>query len=275
MQKPQSWENCDNDIKIFIENTKKCIVSELESNLSGIYLHGSLAMGSYYRPKSDIDVLVVVSRPLTPSKVKSTALSIARIAEKRPTVGSIELSVITDEVAKQIPVPTPYEVHYSSSWHEKIIQDKVTYGKQQTDIDLLSHITYVIQRGICLYGQFISDVFGKMKWEFFLTAVMDDLQWILEDEHIIDTPYYSVLNICRVLQLLSQDTETVHSKDEGGKWGLRNLPHQFHPLINQALEVYHSSEYISEEQRKTGGHEWDSTSLLTFRDFARSSIKNS
>ncbi|CAM4147160.1 aminoglycoside adenylyltransferase domain-containing protein [Lederbergia lenta] len=273
MKKQQSWANCDEDIKFFIKKLIDRLKSELGNELVGIYLHGSLAMGSYYRPKSDIDMIMVVERELKGSVAKLIGITIAKETINRPTVGNVELSVITANVAKQIPKPTPFEIHYSSDWHEKILNDEVDYSKKRTDADLASHLTYVVQRGICLYGKPILTVFGQVKWENFMESVLDDLYWILEKDHILETPFYGVLNICRVLQLLSEASQTAHSKDEGGEWGLEHLPNEFHPVIQKAMDVYRSSDIVNEGHRKTGGKEWNQAQLLAFRDFARKKIK--
>lgn len=238
VNQPQVWTNCDEDIRQFIEKLIDRLSGVLGTQLVGVYLHGSLAMGSYYRSKSDMDLIVVVAHPLENTVAEQVGLLIANEAFSRPTTGSVELSVITAEAAKQIQIPIPFEVHYSSDWHEKIIHHNVDYSIEQTDLDLVSHLTYVAQRGVCLHGRSIQDVFGKMQWNRFMDAVLDDLMWILEGEHILEVPFYGVLNICRVLQLLDEKMETVHSKDEGGEWGLKHLPQDHHPLICQALDVY-------------------------------------
>ncbi|MCE3200156.1 nucleotidyltransferase domain-containing protein [Paenibacillus sonchi] len=48
---------------------------ELEADLAGIYLHGSLAMGCFNPVGSDIDILVVIRTPLPHARA-------ARIAQK-------------------------------------------------------------------------------------------------------------------------------------------------------------------------------------------------
>nr|WP_301287907.1 aminoglycoside adenylyltransferase domain-containing protein [Paenibacillus sp. MSJ-34] len=272
---PQAWPDCDEDIKRFVEKLIERLKHALGDRLAGIYLHGSLAMGSYYRPKSDIDLIVVVKDQLEAELAGTVAAAIANESVHRPTVGNVELSVITAETAGHIPVPTPFEVHYSSSWHDRILQNEVDYGSERTDSDILCHVTYVVQRGICLYGQPIPAVFGQVEWHDFMKAVLDDLEWILEDEHILETPYYSVLNICRVFQLISENSQQVHSKDEGGEWGLKHFPNEYRQLIRQALDIYRSSEEVTEELRKTGGKEWDREKLLSFRNYARSLLQDS
>ncbi|TMV46254.1 DUF4111 domain-containing protein [Paenibacillus mesophilus] len=242
---------------------------ELDDRLEGVYLHGSLATGSYYRPKSDFDMIVVADGKLEAGLAESVGIAIAEEAETRPTVGNVELSVITADTARQVPKAMPYEVHYSTNWHEKIMNREVDYDGERTDPDLLSHLTYVAKRGICLYGKPIREVFSTVEWLHFMESVLDDFTWIVEDDHIVETPFYGVLNICRVLQLTSEDGENVYSKDEGGEWGLSHLPEQFHPIIRQALDMYRSSEPVSEEQRRRGGKEWDEAALHAFRDYAK------
>ncbi|MBM7599587.1 streptomycin 3'-adenylyltransferase [Virgibacillus halotolerans] len=272
MNRPQIWTNCDEDIRQFIERLIDRLASVLGTQLVGVYLHGSLAIGSYYRSKSDIDLIVVVAHPLEYTAAERVGLLIANEAFSRPTTGNVELSVITAKAAKQAQMFTPFEVHYSSDWHEKVINHHIDYTIEQTDSDLVSHLTYVVQRGICLHGASIQNVFGKVEWHLFMDSVLDDLAWILENEHILEAPFYGVLNICRVLQLLHVKTETVHSKDEGGEWGLKHLPQDYHPLIRQALHVYRSSEKVNEDKIKSGGVKWNQTALRTLRDYARLKI---
>ncbi|MCB9839265.1 DUF4111 domain-containing protein [Candidatus Nomurabacteria bacterium] len=267
--KAQSWKDCDEDIKHFVLDLVAMLKSEISDNLVGIYLHGSLAMGCYYRPKSDLDVIVVVHNQLGADIAKKIGIAIAKQAEKRPTTGNVELSIITTDVAWNVPVPTPYELHYSSEWHDKALKGDIEYDSSKTDIDLLSHLMYVRQRGVILGGKPIQEVFGVYDWQYFMDAVIDDFEWILESENIVETPFYGVLNICRVLQLLSGDSQTVHSKAEGGEWGLNNLPSEFHSLVQKALDVYRSPDDVSEAQRRTGGLEWNKDELLALRDYAK------
>lgn len=271
--KAQSWENCDADIKQFVLDLVNVLENELGDNLIGIYLHGSLAMGCYYRPKSDLDIIVVAQNRIGGEVAKQAGIAIAKQADKRPTTGNVELSIITADTAKHIPVPVPFELHYSTEWHDKALNGNIEYNSSKTDIDLLSHLMYVQQRGVVLTGKSLQEVFGEYDWQHFMDAVIDDFEWILEDEHIVETPFYGVLNICRVLQLISENSKTVHSKDEGGEWGLENLPAEFRPLIQKALDVYRSSDDVNEAERRTGGQDWNKNKLLAFRDYARK-VKN-
>ena len=71
-------------------------------------------------PKSDIDLIVVVDTALDAALAEQVRVMIATHACQRPTLGNGELSVITADTARHVPIPTPIEVHYSSQWHDRI-----------------------------------------------------------------------------------------------------------------------------------------------------------
>ena len=63
----------DGLVEEFAEQSKHI----LQENLVGIYLHGSAVMGCFNPDRSDIDLIVVVERPL-PNAVKRDSLEICR-----------------------------------------------------------------------------------------------------------------------------------------------------------------------------------------------------
>ena len=268
MYKPQSWPDCDSVIHKYITGFIDLLKDKLNPNLVGVYLHGSLAMGSYFPPKSDMDFIIVSGSRLGAGLAKELNLFIARYAETRPTAGSIECSVITQETARNVPDEIPYELHYSETWHQRILDNQVTYGARQIDPDLPAHLMCVKKRGVCLCGAEIEKVFGEVSWRNFTLAVMYDFNWIVDGENICESPYYSVLNICRGLQMRKENDEKYLSKYEGAVWGIKNLPGEFAPLIQKALTVYSSDAPVEEAERKTGGVTWEKSALLAFRDYA-------
>ena len=166
-----------------------------------------------------------------------------------------------------------YELHYSEMWHRRILDGTMVYGAEQFDPDLPAHLMCVKKRGICLYGMGIYAVFGQVSWQSFIESVLEDFNWIVDDENICESPYYGILNICRVLQILRDKDERYLSKYEGAMWGIENLPDKYIPLIKKALEIYASDKVVNESERKAGGIDWDSTDLLSFRDYAKNEVK--
>ena len=92
--KPQSWPNCNKAIYAYINGFVEMLKDKLTDNLVGVYLHGSLAMNSYFPPKSDMDFIIVTSKKFDPVLAEALNMAIARYAKIRPTVGCIECSVI-------------------------------------------------------------------------------------------------------------------------------------------------------------------------------------
>lgn len=268
----QSWKDADADIKSFVGEIAEAAEDLFKENLIGIYLHGSLAMDSYFRPKSDIDLLFVVDNSLKLSQRKKFSLLMAKFSDVRPTVGDIELSVITKNALLNFTHPPPYELHFSSEWKKRIENNEVNYSENRTDPDLSAHCFSIQKRGVCLAGAPIAEIFS-IPFEDYKEAVLDDFKWIIEGENITESPFYCVLNCCRTLYLLAENSPNVISKSEGAKWALNNLPPAHHPLIKTALEVYQSSETVSPAERRTGGKVWDKMSLLSFRDFVTAEAK--
>lgn len=268
----QGWSSCDPDIAAFIRRTIDILGAELSDDLCGVYLHGSLAMGSYFRPKSDIDLLVVVAGPLTPERRRLVARALARHLPSRPTVGNLELSVITADTARTGPDPVPYEVHVSDAWERAILADEVDFSGMRFDPDLPAHLTHVRQRGVRLLGPPIPEVFGQVRWRAFMGAVEEDAAWILTEQNLLQTPFYGVLNVCRLLQLQHEGTHCVHSKDEAARWAMQYLPKDQLGVVRRAWTAYRAEENVDSDRRQTAGVDWPEAELLSFRDFARTAL---
>lgn len=269
MNVAQSWDHCDDDIREFVDAVVGVFRSGLGDNLVGVYLHGSLAMGSYHRPKSDVDILAVVRAGLDDESARSVGLMLAQVARTRPTTGNLECSVITSNPAAQVPDPMPFEIRYQTSWHEDLLAGNIGNRQNWVDPDLPAHITTVTQRGVCLFGEPIAAVFAVIPWPRFMASVRDDFDWIVTDGHILETPVYGVLNICRVLRLLQDPERVVRSKAEGGEWAPVHLPERYRPVVDAALDAYRSSDPVTEADRRTAGRRWDREALLALAEYGR------
>jgi streptomycin 3"-adenylyltransferase len=71
-----------------------------------------------------------------------------------------------------------------------------------------------------------------------------DVYWLLERD--LHYQAYGVLNMCRVLQYLQTGADS--SKDEGGMWGLENLPENYPPVIQAALNHYRNDTPMPDEK---------------------------
>ncbi|MEP7291988.1 MAG: aminoglycoside adenylyltransferase domain-containing protein [Chloroflexota bacterium] len=209
----------------------------LQSNLTGIYLHGSLAMGCFNALRSDIDFLVVTQTKLeTPSKQQMID-AILRLSERAPEKG-FEFSVILRHDLENFRHPTPFELHYSAAWKARYEAGAVDFEAQQNDPDLAAHLMITRRRGICIYGhQPIAAVFPEIPADAYLNSILGDAEAILQN--MSENPVYSMLNLCRVLAYKTDGV--IASKSEGGAWALKYLDAQTLPLIAQALQEYEST----------------------------------
>ncbi|WP_433162840.1 aminoglycoside adenylyltransferase domain-containing protein [Kribbella sp. CA-247076] len=264
----QAWGDCDPDVRAYVVDT----LDATGLRPVGVYVHGSLAMGCFYRAKSDVDVLVVVPETLTPAEREHVAQTLAHRAAHRPIVGDLELSVLTEDQAANHQHPRPFEVHYSAAWTARILAGDVDYTATHQDPDLAAHLTVTRHRGATVSGPPPADVFASVPYGDYLAAITADLDDILAGDEILASPYYGVLNACRVLATRALGPGTVLSKEEAVPWARANLPPQHHPLIDQALTCYRSTRPVTPTERPTDGHPWNHPALLNFRDTIRAAL---
>ena len=208
-----------------------------KSELTGIYLHGSMAMQCFNPQKSDIDLIFVVEGNITDEQKLEFMYEIVKINKLAPNKG-IELSVVKREYCKEIPYPIPFELHFSNMHLQWFLDNPTDYISKMkgTDKDLAAHFTIINHCGIVLYGKEIATIFGDVSKADYIDSILNDIEDAKEE--ILDNPIYIILNLCRVAAFLKDDLVT--SKIQGGEWGLENLELKYHKLICDALKCYAS-----------------------------------
>lgn len=237
------WSELDGSLPLeLLSRFTKMSKDVFRDNLVGVYLHGSAVMGCFNPEKSDLDLSLVVNNTI-PSTVKLEFMEKAvRFNEEAPQKG-FEWSIVKKAVCRPFLYPTPFELHFSNShlkWFQKNPEDYIQ-KMQGVDRDLAAHFTIIKHQGRVLYGEKITEVFGKVPKEDYIDSICSDVENACED--IISHPVYIVLNLCRVLAFL-QDS-LILSKKAGGQWGIRSLPKEYQPVIQNALESYRGSTEVS------------------------------
>lgn len=263
----QRWPDVDADISRWTGEIVERL--SLLDRTVGVYLHGSLAMGGFVRPKSDLDLIAVTDTPLSDGARSSLATDLVELFDYRPITGGVEVSVIRREVAEAFRHPAPYEFHFSEQWAAGARRGEA--GPSGTDPDLAAHCTVVRSRGLALVGPAPDTVFGEVPRQAYLDAIFDDLHWIL-DGGILESPFYGVLNICRGAHLLLDDPGEPPSKPEGAAWALEHLPVQHHAVVADALSCYRSAAPVTTALRRHHGHRWDEHALLAIAGWARTAL---
>ena len=214
----------------------------LKDNLVGIYLHGSAMMGCFDPEKSDIDLIIVVDHSLTDPVKRAYMDMVVGYNAMGPAKG-IEMSIVRREVCKPFIYPTPFELHFSAGhlkWYREDPEGYICKMKGE-DKDLAAHFTIITNRGTCLYGAPIRDVFAEVPG----CDYMDSLWYDISEapEHIAEDTMYLTLNLARVLAYRKEGL--VLPKKEGGEWAMDHLPAEYHPLIRDALREYTEAAQIS------------------------------
>lgn len=225
--------DCDTLLKALVEAAK----GAFGANLTGVYLHGSLAMGCFNPKKSDIDLLVVVET--MPGRGERLAL-LSRLVElnKLALAKGIELSVLERPACDPFRHPCPYVFHFSPAHLPAIQADPVAYVEAMvgTDRDLAAHCTVLRQHGKALWGPPIPEVFGAVTAEDYGDSILFDLSGAQED--MGRSPVDTILNLCRALAFFRQGL--CLSKAQGGQWALDHLVPAYRDLIGEALDCYGS-----------------------------------
>ena len=250
-----------NILENVLENFVKQSQNILGDNLVGIYLHGSAVMGCFNEKKSDIDLLIVVDTALSNEIKRRYMDMVVELNTYAPEKG-IELSIVRKNVCKPFIYPTPFELHFSIThlqWYKANPSDYIN-KMNGTDKDLAAHFTIIYHRGKRLWGKEIKDVFEQVSREFYFDSIWNDIE--NAEEEIMANPTYIILNLCRVLAYKKDGL--ILSKQEGGNWGIDNVPEKYHCLILHALD-----EYLSDRSM-----EWDENCACDYVAYMIEQIKN-
>lgn len=263
----QRWPEIDGDLRAWIDEV--AAVFDLLDGLVGIYLHGSCATTGMYRPKSDVDVLVVVTGSLSGDERWQLGHALVELHDRRPLTGALELSVVTAGAAARAAHPMPFEFHIG----EPVIDEfrGGGTGPLGNDADLAAHVTVARSRGIALRGPAPGDVFGNVPRVDYVDAILGDLDWIVGGG-IVDSPFYGVLNICRCAHELLGSPSSPPSKEESAGWALDHLPVEHHAVVADALGCYRASGSTPPALRRNHGHTWDDAALLAFAAWATTTL---
>ena len=230
--------NMGNEMEILLDEFTEHSKEILCDSLVGVYLHGSSVMGCFNPEKSDLDIIVVVSRPVSDDAKREFMKMVVDISARGPKKG-IEMSIVLRGVCMPFVYPTPYELHFSIGHLENYLRDPKAYIRDMNgvDRDLAAHFTVIRARGRSLFGAPIEEIFAEVPKEDYMDSIRNDVCDAAEE--IEEYPLYLTLNLARVLGY-SEDG-LVLSKKEGAEWALGHIPEEYHPLVREALREYEGS----------------------------------
>jgi len=189
----------------------------LGDRLQAVLLHGSLAMAGFDPLRSDLDVLVIVSRrPLDAQYEQLGHLLLEVSGAPHP----LELSLLLEDDLHSWRHPCPHLLHYGES-HRQAFEQAFNKPRQDADPDLAMHLTVARHRGVDLLGDWPTSNLPEVPAADFLSAIREDFLWAAgQPDQLTD---YRLANACRTLAYL--ELGLVLSKSEGVEWCLqRGIP---------------------------------------------------
>jgi hypothetical protein len=242
------WDTCPKQIKDKVNAILGFFRQCLGADLSGFYLHGSLAQNCFYPGTSDIDFIAVVENKLT-TRQKQDIIAYLQSIDNADTLSDAtppEMSIVTRESLQNLVFPSPFELHYSHVTRDIYTSGKIAWDEPRFDTDLVAHYMAIRERGICLYGKPIKEAIPEILPEMFIASIVQDLHWLRQEAGNI--PFQNtILNPCRALAYIKDGLYL--SKKEGGEWGLKNLPGAYTVLIEQALAAYSGAKGVTPPPR--------------------------
>jgi len=232
----QSVADADRDVRQYLVRVAAMLGDLLGDRLAGLYVYGSLATGSFQRDRSDVNLLVLVSRTLDAVEREHVARLLLRLSDERPMRGGIDVDVVAQAHAQAFCHPVPYEVHYDGRMHEAIRRRRVAYAGDRSSVELAARIAAVRERGVTLVGSPAASVFAPVPWYAYVGALESALR---SGRAIVEkSPGEAVLQACRVLLGATSQRMNVPAKDESALWALENVPRIYRSTINDALALY-------------------------------------
>ena len=215
--------------------------------LTGIYLHGSLAMGCFNPDKSDIDLIIVIEQNISDEQKMKFMEQVVALNQQAPAKG-LEMSIVLRKYCNPFVYPTPFELHFSSAhlqWFSDAPQNYVQNMKGD-DKDLAAHFTIIRHYGVTLYGEKIDNVFAEVPRKDYADSIWEDV--CDAKEEFLEEPIYITLNLCRVLAFCRDGL--CLSKQEGAKWAMEHLSAEYTLIISDALTCYQTDQAMAIEKER-------------------------
>lgn len=200
----------------------------------GAYPHGSAVFGQL-RPRSDLDVLVLVERPTTEGERRSITdglLAISGRHRRHPDDRPVELTIVVQSDVRPWRYPPQSEYQYGE-WLRGEYATGLTPGPTESP-DLAPLLTMVLQGGRALVGPQPAEVFDPVPAADLRRAIAEGIPGLLAD--LQGDEANVLLTFARIWTTLA--TGQIVSKDEAANRVLERLSPAYRPLIEQARDVY-------------------------------------
>lgn len=203
--------------------------SVLGAELLGAYLFGS-AVSSGLRPRSDLDVMAVVSSRMTTSQ-KEQLISHLRGISRDPR--HLEVTIVVETDIRPWRYPPRMELQYGD-WWRKEFEGGDLQPWEEMNPDLASLISMVLDASTVLHGAPPGEVFDPVPRADYIKALQEGVVGLIDDLSSDTTNV--VLTLARIWSGL--ETTENRSKEAAADWVLQRLPEEHKLVLEEARAIY-------------------------------------
>ncbi|WXH31864.1 Streptomycin 3''-adenylyltransferase [Myxococcus stipitatus] len=205
-------------------------------DLVGLYLYGS-ALNGGLRPRSDVDLLLAVSRPLVGARREALVERLLGISvdPRRGVPGRpLELTVVVMDDVKPWRHPAKRDLQFGEWLHDDFVAKRIEPPVVDPDLTLL--LTMVRQHGVALLGPPATEVFDPIPAAEVGRALAETVaQWTGEDTWKGEEKNI-LLALARIWMTRTQGG--FFPKDLAAAWALERLPPEHRPMLEAARAAY-------------------------------------
>jgi predicted nucleotidyltransferase len=209
----------------------------------GAYLHGSAVLGGL-RPRSDIDVLAVSSRRLTPDERRVLRDGLLRISasggpsQPRP----VELTIVVDSDVRPWRYPPRAEFQYGE-WLRGDYESGMVPSAEPESADLAPLITMALLGDRPVFGPPPAQVLDPVPHGDLIRAIVGGIPGLMSE---LETDTRNVLlTLARIWTTVA--TGSIRTKDDAATWALDRLAVEHRAVLARARSIY-----LGEEEER-----WD------------------
>lgn len=207
----------------------------LHDDLTGIYLHGSLAMGCFHPERSDVNLLVVVRQNLEASQLWAI---IWLMIQQSGSPQAYTLAVTREGHLFPWRYPVPLLLYYSEAvrplYEQMLDASTLTLNPNDAYHDAALTLGETRARGVTLAGRAIEYTLPTIPRPDYVDALMRATK-VAHDGLMFD-PVAAILTLCRAYRYLYDGA--LCSKDEAGQWALAWIKPGLKPIVAGMLAYY-------------------------------------
>jgi streptomycin 3"-adenylyltransferase len=195
------------------------------------YLHGSAVLGGL-RPRSDLDVLVVLRRPTSRDEKRRLVdglLTISGTGTRRP----VELTIVVESEIRPWRYPPSMDFQYGE-WLRDDFENGELEPFAATNPDLAVLVTMLLNANRPLLGPAPAAVLEPPPRTDLVSAMAAGVEGLLHD---LDSDTRNVLlTFARIWCTLA--TGDIRAKDDAASWALQQLPIEHRDVLARARAIY-------------------------------------